>query len=85
MREEILSKREPGLYVWGISQSLQIVKGTKIRIFIFREVWSGEKAKDMAGQPSVTVPEGVKVHSIQLHSRIFEEIKYVTDELFQIS
>lgn len=57
MREEILSKREPGLYVWGISQSLQIVKGTKIRIFTFREVWSGEKAKDMAGQPSVTVPE----------------------------
>lgn len=85
MREEILSKREPGLYVLGISQPLQIVKGTKIRRFTFREVWSGEKAQDVAGQPFVTVLEGIKVHSIQLCSRLFEEIKYVTDELSQIS
>lgn len=48
LREEMLSKREPGLDVLGNSQPIQIAKCTKTRRSAFRKEFSGEKAKSVA-------------------------------------
>lgn len=49
LKEELLSKIEPGFDNLWNSQPIWIAEDTKIRRFIVKKVCSGEKAKAVAG------------------------------------
>ena len=57
MKEELLSKKKPGLDDLGNSRSTQIAKGAKIKRLGARKVCSGEKAKSVARQRFVSTEE----------------------------
>lgn len=48
MREELLSKKDPGLDYLGEYQPIQIAEDPKIGRFIVRKVCFGEEAKSVA-------------------------------------
>lgn len=59
MKKELLNKKQPGLDDLGNSQTMQLSKGAKIRIFNVRRVCFGEKVKGMAKKFFASALEGL--------------------------
>lgn len=70
MREEQLSKKEPGL-----DEILRLEKMIKLGDLLSGKHALGKKVKDMAGQPSPSASERSKDRCIHSYSGLFEEIR----------
>lgn len=76
LREELLSKKEPGLDTLENPQPMQITKDVKIMKYAVRKVSSEEKPKSVKSFTGTS--EGFKNQNIHSHRRLCEELRHVT-------